>query len=129
MCRPLMKCCIGRHFTGLQIRVRTGKLIFLFLNQNMINELMGKEINAILGAQTILIWTYDFLWVYSLPMYLLPVSRKKRVKGNETKKSSHLQLWQFLELYNGEVLKHQDCLYPGTELQSAVLPAYSVSRN
>ena len=22
-------------------------------------ELMGKEINAILGAQTILIWTYD----------------------------------------------------------------------
>ena len=24
-------------------------------------KLMGKEINAILGAQTILIWTYDFV--------------------------------------------------------------------
>ena len=50
----------------------TGKLFFLFLNQtyavgaqmNRLNEikrrikLMGKEINAILGAQTILIWTY-----------------------------------------------------------------------
>ena len=64
--------------TGLQIRVCTGKLFFLFLNQNIccgyskepsrwdgsfkhpkhMFKLMGKEIIAILGAQTILIWTY-----------------------------------------------------------------------
>ena len=57
------------------------KLFFLFLNQNIccryskelsqwddsfehpkhMFELMGKEINAILGAQTILIWTYGFV--------------------------------------------------------------------
>ena len=30
----------------------------LLSTQNMF-KLMGKEINAILGAQTILIWTYD----------------------------------------------------------------------
>ena len=62
---------------GLQIRVHTGKLFFLFLNQNLccgyskepsqwdgsfeqpkhMFKLMGKEINTILGAQTILIWT------------------------------------------------------------------------
>ena len=67
-------------FTGLQIRVRIGKLFFLFLNQNIccgcskersqcdgsfehpnhMFKLMGKEIYAILGAQTILIWTYAF---------------------------------------------------------------------
>ena len=65
--------------SGLQIRVHTGKLFFLFLNQNIccgyskeltqwdssfkhtkhMFKLMGKEINAILGAQTILIWTFD----------------------------------------------------------------------
>ena len=52
---------------GLQIRVHTGKLYFLFLNQNiccgehpkLMFKLMGKEINAILGTQIILIWTYD----------------------------------------------------------------------
>ena len=54
---------------GLQIRVCTGKLFFLFLNQDIccryskelsryMFKLMGMEINAILGAQTILIWTY-----------------------------------------------------------------------
>ena len=49
----------------LQIRVRTGKLLFLFLNQNIsfgypkhMYKLMGKEINAVLCAQTVLIWTY-----------------------------------------------------------------------
>ena len=64
--------------SGLQIRVRTGKLFFFFRNQNIccgyskepsqwdgsfehpkhMFKLMAKEINAILGAQTILIWTY-----------------------------------------------------------------------
>ena len=63
---------------GLQIRVHTGKLFFLFLNQNIcygyskepsqrdgslehpkyMFKLMDKEIITILGAQTILIWTY-----------------------------------------------------------------------
>ena len=52
--------------TDLQIRVLTGKLFFLFLNQNIccryskhMFKLMGKQINAILGAQTILSWTYE----------------------------------------------------------------------
>ena len=56
--------------TGLQIRFCTGKVFFLFFNQNIRCEyskdtsqcmfkLMGKEINAILGAQTFFIWTYD----------------------------------------------------------------------
>ena len=64
----------------LQRRVHTGKSFFLFLNQNIccgsskepshwdcsvehpkhMFKLMGKEINAILGAQHILIWTYKF---------------------------------------------------------------------
>ena len=59
--------------TGLQIRVCTGKLFSYFstktyvvgTQKNRLNEhpkqmfkLLGKEINAILGAQTILIWTY-----------------------------------------------------------------------
>ena len=64
--------------TGVQIRVRTGKLFFLFLNQNIccgyskepsqrdgsfehpkhMFKLTGKEINTNLGTQTILIWTY-----------------------------------------------------------------------
>ena len=68
-------------FSGLQIRVCAGKLFFLFLNQNIccgyskepshwdgsfehpkhMFKLMGKEINAILEAQTIL----------SGPMYFL----------------------------------------------------------
>ena len=63
---------------GLQIRVHTGKLFFLFLHQNIccgyskelsqwdssfehpkhMFKLMGKEIYTILGAQTIFIWTY-----------------------------------------------------------------------
>ena len=140
-----MKCRKGRHFTGLQIRVQfsyfSTQTYVVSTQKNRLNEtvllstqntyrLMGKEINAILGAQTILIWTYDFILVYSLPMYLLPVSRKKRVECNETKKKVFfLQLWPFWELYNGEVLMHQDCLYQGTELRSAVLPAYSESRN
>ena len=66
------------------------KLFFLFLNQNMccgyskepsqwdgsfehrkhMTKLMGKEINAILGAQTILIWTYGDLLLQS--WYKLP---------------------------------------------------------
>ena len=75
---------------GLQIRVGTGKLFFLFLNQyisckysqepsqrdgsfehpkHMI-KMMGKEINSNLGAQTILIWTYDKGTV----LYLHPLS-------------------------------------------------------
>ena len=61
------------------MRVRTGKLFFLVLNQNIcywyskeqsqcegsfehpkhMFKLMSKEINAIFGAQTILIWTYE----------------------------------------------------------------------
>ena len=64
--------------SGLQKRVRTGKPFFLYstktyvvcTQKNRLNEtallntkhmfkLMGKEINAILGAQTILIWTFD----------------------------------------------------------------------
>ena len=79
--------------TGLQIRVRTEKLFFLFLNQNIccgysknrLNEkillstqnmfkLMGKEINAILGAQNILIWTYvsPFFFICVLsPLFIL----------------------------------------------------------
>ena len=75
--KHLLLCLqLGLKITGLQIRVHTGKLFFLFLNQNMLwvlkrtvsmssyehpnhmLKLMGKEINAILGAQTILIWTY-----------------------------------------------------------------------
>ena len=64
--------------TGLQIRVCTGKSFFLLLNQNIccgyskepsqgdgslehpehMLKLIVKEINAILGAQTILIWTH-----------------------------------------------------------------------
>ena len=67
-------------YAGLQIRVCTGKLFFLFLNQNIccgyskepsqwdasfehpkhMFKLIGKEINAILGAQTILIWTHIY---------------------------------------------------------------------
>ena len=62
---------------GLQISVRTEKLFSYFSTKtyvvgtlkNPLNvtvlcapkhmfKLMGKEINAILGAQTILIWTY-----------------------------------------------------------------------
>ena len=59
--------------------MRTGKLFFLFLDQNIfcgyskepsqrdssfmhpkhMFKFMGKQINAILGAQTILIWTYE----------------------------------------------------------------------
>ena len=70
--------------SGLQIRVRTGKLFFLFLNQNIccgyskepsqwdgsfehpkhMFKLIGKEINAILGAQSILIWTSISMWRY-----------------------------------------------------------------
>ena len=65
----LLKACV--ILPSLQIRVHTGKL-FLFLNQNMLwvlkelsqwdgsfehpkhmFKLMGKGINAILGAQTI----------------------------------------------------------------------------
>ena len=66
---------------GLQIRVHTGKLFPFFLNQNIccgyskepsqwdgsfehpkhMFKLMGNEVNAIFGAQTILIWTYDSL--------------------------------------------------------------------
>ena len=65
----------------LQIKVYTVKSFFLFLNQNICCgyskepsqwdgsiehpkhkfKLMGKEINAILGAQMILIWTYEFV--------------------------------------------------------------------
>ena len=61
------------------MRVRTGKLFFLFPNQSIcygyskepsqcdgsfehpkhMFKLIGKEINAIVGAQTILIWTYE----------------------------------------------------------------------
>ena len=65
---------------GLQIRVGTGKWFFLLLNQNICCgysketsqwdgsfehplNLMGKEINAILCAQTILIWTHA-IFVY-----------------------------------------------------------------
>ena len=68
--------------TGLQIRVPTEKLFFLFLKQNIccgyskepsqwdgsfeypkhMLKLIGKEINAILGSQTILIWTYVAIW-------------------------------------------------------------------
>ena len=68
---------------GLQIRVCTGKLFFLLLNQNIccgyskepsqwagsfghpkhMFNLMGKEINTILCAQTILIWTHA-IFVY-----------------------------------------------------------------
>ena len=64
---------------GIQIRAHTGKLYFLFLNRNIccgyskepskwdgsfghpkhMFQLMGKEIDAILGTQTIRIWTYD----------------------------------------------------------------------
>ena len=64
--------------SGLQIRVRTGKLFFLLLNKNIccgyskepsqwddsfkhpkhMFKLMGNEINAILGAKTILIWIH-----------------------------------------------------------------------
>ena len=73
--RPVIK---GLYLTGLQIRVRTGILFLLYVNQNIccgyskepsqwegsfehtkhMFKLMCKEINAILGAQTILIWTY-----------------------------------------------------------------------
>ena len=72
---------------GLQIRVRTGKLFFLLLKQNIccgyskepsqwdgpfehpkhMFKLIGKEINAILGAQTILVWTYAIVWRYTSP--------------------------------------------------------------
>ena len=79
MCKLAKTFLVGTwdKYPGLQIGVHTGKLFFLFLNQtyvvgtqkNRLNEtlfehpkhtlkLMGKEINAILGAQTILIWTY-----------------------------------------------------------------------
>ena len=67
---PKVLTAKGTH-SGLQIRVRTGKLFFLFLNQNIgcgytkepsqrdssfehpkhMFKLMGEEINAILGAQ------------------------------------------------------------------------------
>ena len=77
----LIRFCINffsvyLFISGLQIRVRTGKLIFLFLNQNIccgysmrrsfehpkhMFKLMGKEINSILGAQTILIWNYAYV--------------------------------------------------------------------
>ena len=60
--------------------MRTGKLFLLFLNRNICCgytkepsqsdgsfehpkhtfKLIGKEINAVLGAQTILVWNYDF---------------------------------------------------------------------
>ena len=65
---------------GLQIRVGTGKWFFLLLNQNICCgysketsqwdgsfehpfNFMGKEINAILCPQTILIWTHA-IFVY-----------------------------------------------------------------
>ena len=71
--------------SGLQIRVCTRKLFFLLLNQNIccgyskepshwngsfehpkhMYELKGKEINVILSAQTILIWTYVY-WIYTV---------------------------------------------------------------
>ena len=71
-----------RLISGLQIRERTGKLFFLFLNQNIccgyrlkepsqldgsfehpkrMFKLMGKEIVAILGPQTIYILTYAYM--------------------------------------------------------------------
>ena len=73
-----------QELSDLQIRVHTGKLFFLFLNQNIccgyskersqwdgsfehpkhMFKLMDKEINAILGAQTILIWTYELSWKF-----------------------------------------------------------------
>ena len=84
------KCHVNDHvsksLSGLQIRVRTGKLFFLLLNQYIccgysketsqsdgsfehpkhMLKLMGKEINAILGAQTILIWTHGLFMISSL---------------------------------------------------------------
>ena len=70
--------------SGLQIRVRTGKLFFLLLNQNIccgyskelsqwdgsfehpkhMFQLMGKEINVILGVETVLIWTYEMFYYF-----------------------------------------------------------------
>ena len=67
---------------GLQIRVCTGMLFFLLLNQNIccgyykepsqwdgsfehlnhIFKLMGKEIHALLDVQTILVWTHVKLY-------------------------------------------------------------------
>ena len=71
------------------MRVGNWKLFFLFINQNIscgysneqskwdgsfehpkhMFKFMGKEINAILGAQTILIWTYA--WMCSWTRYRL----------------------------------------------------------
>ena len=72
-CKEFIKKLI--ELSGLQIRVHTGKLFFLKLNQNIcfgyskeppkhMYKLMGKEINAILGSQTILIWTFELSWKF-----------------------------------------------------------------
>ena len=72
--------------SGLLISLHTGKLFFLFLNQNIccgcskepsqqdgsfehpkhMFKLIGKEINAILAAKNILIWTYDCIILCTL---------------------------------------------------------------
>ena len=67
--------------TDFQIRVHTGKLFSYFsiktyvvgIQKNRLNEhpkhmfkLMGKEINAILGAQTIYIWTFESSRLFGL---------------------------------------------------------------
>ena len=87
--QTMIRCCIMQYCTGLQIRVHTGKLFFLFLNQNICCgyskepsqwydsfehpkhkfKLMGYEINAILGAQFILIWTYEYSIWSSSPLF------------------------------------------------------------
>ena len=61
-CLPVFRM---KRVTGLQIRVHTGKLFFLLLNQTIccgyskhMFKLMSKEINAVLDALTILIWTH-----------------------------------------------------------------------
>ena len=80
----VLQCSLAgiAHCAGLQIRVRTGKIFFLisqqkhmlwvlkrtvsmrrgFLSTQNTFKLKGNEINAILGAQTILIGTYVTRW-------------------------------------------------------------------
>ena len=59
---------------GLQIRAHTGKVFFLFLiiccgySKDMF-KLMGNEINAVLGAQTILIRTYGVPLLFGLNFF------------------------------------------------------------
>ena len=112
--QTMIRCCIMQYCTGLQIRVCTGKLFFLFLNQNIccgyskepsqwdgsfenpkhMSKLMGNEINAILGAQFL---SGLMNTAYDQALHcLLTVMPRSHNHGLDTRLATDVHSWQSL---------------------------------